>query len=524
MSKNLDVLAIMPHKWNIFPFGLGILLSILKDANFDVDVLDAGNKEMTPIETAEQIAVLKPKIIFFGGLLTRFSFIKEVSNLTRDRFPKATQVAGGWWARTIPTIVFDETSVDYVVRGQPDNFIAEFCQKIIENKSVSDFPGICSRLVDKKYRIQAPCPSPRKLDELPLPAYELFNMDYYFWTVETKDFRLTPFRNGSWFSPYFPEHDRYQKFRNKKTLKWAAMYSGRGCYGLCTFCTAFNMTRRNYAPEYVVDHMEKMVKEHGVDIFDFTESLTLSTKIWVKKFCNELISRNLDCLYVAFSRGDINYDDEMLDLLSKSGCHAVRIGFESGDDMMLRNMNKKVKVERYRKLVNKLHEYNMLISASFIFNMPGESQESLDKTVEFIKESKLYDFDYGFATPYPETPLYDFAMNNGFIKNERDYVLNELGGRRLTTGFFNKKGMDRYVSMFNFNNLSSQQLLSLKDNLEVLRVINRAYFANRKLYHLLNRMPFLAKIFVFRHFFRARLVSLIPLPIKTKIKSFLGMR
>ncbi len=521
MTNDIDILVVTPHKWNIFSFGIGILMSILRDAGFYVGALDAGNNGMTPIETTERIARLKPKVIFFTGLLTKFSFIKEVSNLTHDKYPKATQVAGGWWSRTIPIIVFDETSMDYIIRGEPDFFIAEFCQNILEKKSVSDFPGVCSRLSDNKYCIKDPCQFPRKLDDLPLPAYELFNMNFYLWTMKTKQIRLTSFTKGSWFSPFFPENNRYKRFRNKKLLKWSAMYSGRGCYGKCTFCTAACMPRNNYSPQYVVDHMEKMKKEYGVDIFSFTESLTLSTKKWVKEFCIELISRKFECLYIVFSRGDINFDDEMLSLLSKSGCHAVRIGFESGDNTMLKSMGKKITVERYYKLINKLHEYNILVSGSFIFNMPGESQETLEKTIEFIKSSKLYDFDYGFAIPYPQTPLYDYAIKNGFINDERDYIIKELGTTRISTGYFKKNEVDRYVATFNFNNLSSQQLLSLKENLEELRVINRIYFTNRLLYQLLIKMPYLSRLFIVLHFLRYRLSSLIPLPIKTVIKSIL---
>jgi len=510
MANNIDILAINPHKWNIFPFGMGTLLAILRKKNFKIEVLDAGNRELSVSQTVENIIKCNPKIIFFTGLLTKFSFIRDVSNLTREKFPKGKQIAGGWWSRTIPAIVLDETSVDVVVRNEPDLFIVDFCKKIMTNEDISNFPGVCYKK-GQNYYLKDPCEPPSKLDLLPTPAYDLFNMNYYVWTVRVNQLNLSVLNRGPWHSPFFMKHPRYDHIKNKKALKWTAMYSGRGCYGKCTFCTAARMLRKNFSAKYVVDHMEKMQKEYHIDVFHFTESLTLSTKNWVKEFCQEILSRKIKCLYIVFSRSDIRYDDEMLSLLSKSGCHTVRIGFESGDNAMLVSMNKKTTMQKNREYIKSLHAHQIHVSGSFIFNMPGETQESINNTIEFIANTNIYDFDYGFATPYPDTTLYDYAISNGFIEEGKNYIVNELGTPRKMSGVFQTKDMGRYLRKFNFNNFTTKQLCDTRNKLEELRIINRAHFSSPLLHSVLVKIPHLTWFFKIR-----RHISLI-LPPSFKI-------
>ena len=209
------------------------------------------------------------------------------------------------------------------------------------------------------------------------------------------------------------------------------MISGRGCYGRCDFCGASGLLRRNYSAKYCVDLMELVIDRYSPEILEFQESLTLSTKKWVKGFCEEIISRKLNILYSVWSRGDFNYDDETLSLLAESGCYIAHVGFESGNNSVLKNMTKKITIDKYYKLVNDYRRHGINLGGSFILNMPGESEESLYDTVDFIDRSKVA-FSFGFAFPYPGTKLYDYVRENSFgdsiekmiftKKNEYSYI------------------------------------------------------------------------------------------------------
>jgi len=480
MKKDTDILLVNPHQYGIFPFGIGILAAILKKANIKVSILNVDPEK--PLHTAVvQIEKINPKIVGFTGFLQDFNFLSGLSKITREKLPYCKQLAGGWWSSPIPQIVFEETEIDYISRGEPDRIIARLCKSIIEEKPLRDFPGVCYREEGNRYRITDPTyPYSKSIDDLPLPAYELLDMDSYLWTTNKS---IPP------YGIIFKDHPRYRPFKDKKFLRWGSMFTGRGCYGKCTFCTIGNTLRRNGSPQYVVDHMELMQRDYNVDVFQFTESLSLSHRDWVKEFCNEILSRKMKCLYVVYSRGDFNYDDETFRLLSKSGCHTVRFGFESGDNGMLKSMKKKITVERYYEFIKLLHAHQIHVSGSFILNMPGETEKSLENTLTFIKKARLYNYDFGFATPYPDSGLYEYAKEHGFIKNEKEYILRELCEPRIMNAKMDVRYLEKYLLQNNFNNLSAVQLNDAKKALVRWQIKNKFHYSFRVFSYSLNIIP-----------------------------------
>jgi radical SAM superfamily enzyme YgiQ (UPF0313 family) len=485
MSSKVDILMLNPHKSRHFPFGIGILTAILKNNKFKVGIINAGINRLNPVSAAEHIAEINPKIICFTGFLLDFNFISAVSRLVREKLPLSKQIAGGWWSSPIPSIVFEETSIDYIVRGEADLIISDLCRNLLEGKSILDFPGVCYRNNEKKYCIKEYLPLPLTMDELPLPAYELFDMNSFIWTTN---------RNLAPFDLIFKKHGRYKRMGNKRMLRWFSMYSGRSCYGKCTFCNMAGSIRRNYSPKYVAAHIEMMKDKFNIDVFHFTESLTLSTKRWVKDFCREIINRKINCLYIAFCSGNFDYDNETLSLLSESGCHVVRIGLESGDNRILSKMKKKATVDRHYDLINRLRDHKIHVSGSFILNMPGETAESLNNSAMFIKKSRLHNFNFGFATPYPQTELYKYARDNDFISNEKEYIVKNLCNPRRVPADISQMSIEKYVDKFNFNNLSSKKLEETKNDFIKLQIINRLYYTNRLLFHASNTFSPLAKL------------------------------
>jgi len=478
-----DIVFVVPRDLGIsaFPFGIAILSAILKQHGYRVNIVDANAYSLSEDEIVTQIGNLQPHIVGFTGLLSNYNFLRGVSLLLREKMPSIPQIAGGWWSCSVPGVILEETGVDVVVQGEADNIITDLCNSIINNGDLSSIPGVCYFDDKGDYCNTGSPPKPQNLDQLPLPAYDLFNTDYYI------------IYRDSW-SDYFLDNSYWDSISLKRQFgdvkKWvrANMYSGRGCYGKCTFCCAAGITRRNHSPRYVVDHMEEMNRRFGANFFRFTESLTISTKQWTKEFCRELISRDLKILYFAQLRGDFNFDDECFELLKQSGCLHVKIGFESGNDYMLQRMRKIITTEKYSEVIKALRKHKIWVIGNFILNMPGESTLSMKDTVTFVKKNKLVTEGASLAVPNPGAELYEYAKDNRFITDEKELFLDNPG---KTMSFAN---FQEYIRSYNFNNLPPETLLKTANKLTKFANINWFYEKNRFLYWCFYFFPFLMNV------------------------------
>lgn len=464
LTSGTDIVLINPPGFSCsgFPYGIAMLTAILRRDGVRVAVVDASSGKLDERQVLERCTALKPAVIGLTGLIQASGFNKTLSKRLRRELPETRQIAGGWWASQTPEYVLRNTAVEFVVKGESDHIITPLVRALAARQPAHDIAGLCYLDAAGVYKENSAPPLPSDLDKLPLPAYEDFNMPFYFTVVKPQAYGL----------PLHPDFLRRFHARGHRQLRMMSMTSGRGCYGRCDFCSAAGILRRNYSPGYVVDHMELLVKRFGVNAFNFTESLTLSTRVWVKDFCREILRRKLDVAYIALARADLVYDDELLTLLRDSGCMVVGFGFESGNNGMLKRFNKKTTVERYRQVIADFQRVGIRVSGSLILNMPGETMESLKDTVAFIEQTRVM-FGFGFAYPYPGTGLFEFAKNNGFVSVE-DVMFVETNKMLVTRKLF-----DDYLKKYNWNKLDPDQLWQVNRELDRLLVINHFYNSNR---------------------------------------------
>lgn len=475
-----DIIFLNPFGFGYsgFSHGIATLSSILRDNGINVSVIDASAEKLNSEEVVSKVIEAKPKIIGITGFIQASSFNKEVSDGIKNALPEVVQLAGGAWAEYTPEYILRNTKIDYVVRGEADLMITDLIKAIIDNKSILDVPGISYLDKESNYIENPTLEFPRYLDNLPFPAYDLFDMNYYILNVKPENYAY-PMKKAS--------IKRIKKYSEDGNLRLASITSGRGCYGRCDFCAAANLMRRNFSPQYLVDHMEYLMRTYNVNAFNFTESLTLSNRKWVKEFCDEIINRKLTVFYIPLARADFNYDEETIKLLEDSGCIILGFGFESGDNLMLGSFNKKTTVERYYKIINDFKKTSIAVGGSFILNMPGENYNSIENTIKFIKNTKIV-FSFGFAYPYPGSSLYRFAESNSFC-NLDDVMFKELN-KRLPS----KQAFEEYINKFNFNNLNKEKIWKVNKLLSKLFDYNFLYNKNILLYFLVRTFPFYFEI------------------------------
>jgi radical SAM superfamily enzyme YgiQ (UPF0313 family) len=124
----------------------------------------------------------------------------------------------------------------------------------------------------------------------------------------------------------------------------------------------------------------------------------------------------------------VTTDYETLKAMKEAGCRLLIVGYESGDPQILKNIKKGATVERARQFTKDCKKLGLVVHGDFILGLPGETRESIRRTIDFAKELDVETIQVSVAHAYPGTEFYDFAVKNGFYSNRQ---MVDDGGHQL---------------------------------------------------------------------------------------------
>lgn len=208
-------------------------------------------------------------------------------------------------------------------------------------------------------------------------------------------------------------------FRGKRYLPIGLIEAGRGCHFKCDFCavqTVFNSTQTRRPVDDIIAELKPLKDEKK--LFFFVDDNITSNMEQAKEFFRALIP--LKIRWVSQSSINAAHDEEFLELLARSGCQGVLIGFESLNPANLRDMNKAFNTMRggFEKALANLRKHHIRVYGTFIFGYDRDTPESFSETVAFAKEHALYIAAFNHLTPFPGTPLYQRLKDDGRLLYE----------------------------------------------------------------------------------------------------------
>jgi anaerobic magnesium-protoporphyrin IX monomethyl ester cyclase len=393
------------------PTGLMYIAAVLQKANYKVEILDAfmagvafqkSGETITvglPFEQiAQEIHARKPDIVGIAGPFTcQMDNSIKTSNVVKEVNPNILTVMGGPHVTLVPKEFLEEVrTVDIAVVGEGESAMLEIARYFESQKQLADIKGIAywqnGKVVVNKRR-----PFIDNLDELPYPAYDLVDMEQY----------LSPQKIG------------YRSFQNRAI----SMITSRGCPFNCCFCAVhlhMGQGFRAHSAGYVLDHIQHVVDKYGVkNVFFEDDNLTLDLKRF-EAICDGIIERKIKIGWE--TPNGVRADCLNLDLLKKmkqSGCRSVFVGVESGDQQILdKVICKSLDLNRVVEFAKNSREIGLKTGAFYIIGFPGETKETMQRTVDFALELKRK-YDVGMhlfmATPSYGTRLYEDCKTKGFI-------------------------------------------------------------------------------------------------------------
>jgi hopanoid biosynthesis associated radical SAM protein HpnJ len=200
---------------------------------------------------------------------------------------------------------------------------------------------------------------------------------------------------------------------------YLSLYTGRGCRSRCTFClwpqTVGGHRYRTRSVDNVlaeaalVGELFPQVKELFFDDDTFTDDRPRA----------EAIARGLGKLGITWScNAKANVPRETLKVLKDNGLRLLLVGYESGNQQILINIKKGLRVERARRFAADCRELGITVHGTFILGLPGETRETIQETIRFAREVNPHTLQVSVAAPYPGTALYRQAVENGWLPGD----------------------------------------------------------------------------------------------------------
>ena len=320
----------------------------------------------------------RPQVVLFDVYFENLNALGPMADTARRSAPGALLLAGG----RHPTSAPEETleffpSLDGVVIGEPENVMLS----LAGGARPADIPALMTR-AGKKYICPAREFPVNELDDLPFPAWDLFDMDFYA-------------RRTSRLIPCIP-------------FKTATIETSRGCAGACTFCTEGRLNSRSirhHSAGYIQSVLEKLCRDYGITAAYFCDEFFLANIERVRPLCEEFVQAGLHrrIQWSIQTRVD-SVTPEILADLRRAGCIQIEYGIESGSQKLLDAMAKGTTVEQNAAAIRMSHEAGIRPVANLIIGLPGETEDDIDKTDKFLAANPPSAIRLNPFVPFPGSP------------------------------------------------------------------------------------------------------------------------
>ena len=285
--------------------------------------------------------------------------------------------------------------VDFVCRNEFDFTVKD----VADGKDWKDIPGLSYRDSNRDIQHNAERAILEDMDSLPFVA-----------PIYKRDLKIENYFIGYLRHPYI------------------SIYTGRGCKSRCTFClwpqTVGGHRYRTRSVAHVIEEIKwcqenfPEVQEYFFDDDTFTDDLPRA----------EEIAKELGKLGVTWScNAKANVPRKTLEVLRANGLRLLLVGYETGNQQILINIKKGMRIEVAKQFAKDCRELGITIHGTFIMGLPGETRETIKETIQFAKEVNPHTLQVSLAAPYPGTFLYDQALENGWLDSANAELVNANG-------------------------------------------------------------------------------------------------
>ncbi|MBM4041333.1 MAG: radical SAM protein [Planctomycetes bacterium] len=400
-----------------YPLGLASIAAVLRQAGHEVAVYDADHLESAetlcwtavaqrheeflkglraqdhPLwrEAKEVVSGFAPDIVGITVLSVKASSGARVAAICKEVNPRIAVVVGADHPTVFPARTLQDANIDFVVRGEGEATMADLvaCLQDGGRRRLAHVAGLSYREGGEVRHNADREPIP-DLDVLPLPAIDsVMQVDSY------------------------------------RPVDFGAVMGSRGCPYACTFCGVANLWSRKVryrSVANVIREMEWLHETYGTEYFSFRDASFTLSRERVEELCREITRREMGIRWECLTRPDL-LDEPMVEAMKQSGCATIRIGLESGSEMILRHMKKHLDLDAVRRAARTLTENGLYWSAYLLFGTPMETRETVEETLAFVREINPPFLTLARFAPIPGTEMCDELAHRGLICADTDWSM-----------------------------------------------------------------------------------------------------
>ncbi|MCK6551100.1 B12-binding domain-containing radical SAM protein [Myxococcota bacterium] len=380
------------------PLGLMYLAAVLREAGFTVEIHDAtfadGPEQLVQrLKTGE-----KPRV---AGVYAMSSFRDDAVKAIELLKERGITVLAGGPDPSIYDSDYLDAGADLVVRGEGEHAILELLAaaemvpggtespKRPADDVLASIPGVSFVDRDVRPRRAPDRPASKTMDDLPVPAYDLVDVDRYV-----------------------------REWRRVHGYASIQFMTSRGCPFSCTWCARpiFGRRYRQYSAQRAVDEIEFLVKRYGIEHLWLFDDTFVVRREWVEELCDALIARKLKVRWECLARTDL-VDFELLRKMRDAGCERINFGFESGSQRILDAMKKGTNVVDARRVAKEMHQLGITMGGYVLFGYPGEEWEDIEATIQLVKDIAPVDYSVSVALPMPGTEFHEL-VHDAMLKGD----------------------------------------------------------------------------------------------------------
>ncbi|MHA2286647.1 MAG: B12-binding domain-containing radical SAM protein [Candidatus Thorarchaeota archaeon] len=369
------------------PLGVGYIASYLRDiGKHEVMIHDGLLQRSSNAGFRKLLEAFNPDIVGISGQTTPSIYDVYNAASTVKSFNTSTLVVVGGSHVTYEDeqVLRECPDIDAVVRGEGELTMNSLVETYTRT---GGFEGVLGTTINTGGYIQRNQDMPfiNDLDSLPFPAYDLLDL-----------------------TQYFTSKDRI-----------ATMVTSRGCPYQCTFCSSSRIVGKRWrgrSSRNVLNEVKLLSDKYKVNEIAFLDDLFTFNRNRVQEICNGLTKSRSEIGWTCSSRADIlSKSPEIANMLRSAGCHTLYIGAESGSQRVLNSMRKGITLNQVRRSVKIAKDAGLAVILSFVFGFPGETQSEMQSTIDFACNLDPSLAQFTICTPYPGTPLYYEANQNGWL-------------------------------------------------------------------------------------------------------------
>lgn len=400
--KKYNYLIVMPRfvdrvgEWYQFPLGIPYVSACLKTAGFNVYTLNMNSEEGdTSTVIGKFLVENNINVVLSGGLSIQYFAIKEILDVAKKVKPDVITIAGGGIITSGPCVGMKILeNADYGIIGEGEITTTQLCHALETDGQIEDVDGLVYFDENRSIKYTSPRAEIKDLDTIPFPDYDGFD-----------------------FGKIVAKTPNYLGINDDHAI---TMSSSRSCPFQCSFCfhTSGSHYRKRSLNNFFAE-LEILVNKYAVKYIFVSDELFAHSIDRVREFCERIKPYNIKWM-AQFRVSDVT--EEMVQMLKDGNCVTMCFGLESADNRILKSMNKHITIEQIEKALALAYKYGIQIQGGFIFGDKAETLETATNTLTWWKNHPEYAIALTFITAYPGTPLYKYAVKEGIITDEVQFV------------------------------------------------------------------------------------------------------